>query len=252
MSGLPIPTDDPQIRVDDFPIYRDAPQPGPIEAFFGCNFKDRIIRFSRERKLAVRLAIEYIEKSYPTLDSPGFLALVMRGNRAVCARQTRKVKTELVFLIALAALTARGEDLAGHYVLQGVMEVGSELLLKSDGSFEYMLAYGAADYWAEGTWRHEYNCVVLNSAGKKEALFRLLRSEASKPGRICVWVIGKNGHGVENIQVALQAADQHFEATTNSDGAAEFPGVANAGAVAFEVRVQSSFRRNARPLFSFS
>jgi hypothetical protein len=149
------------------------------------------------------------------------------------------VKTELFFLIALAALTARGEDLAGHYVLQGVMEVGSELLLKSDGTFEYMLAYGAADYWAKGTWRQEYNCVVLNSAGKKEAPFRLLRSETGKAGRICVWVIGKNGHGVENIQVALQAADQHFEATTNSDGAAEFPGVANAAAVAFEVRVYS-------------
>lgn len=136
-------------------------------------------------------------------------------------------------------LTARGEDLAGNYVLQGVMEVGSELLLKPDGSFEYMLAYGAADYWAKGTWRHESNCVVLNSAGKKEAPFRLLRSEAGKPGRICVWVTGKNCHGVENIQVALHAADQHFEATTNSDGAAEFPGVANAGAVAFEVPVYS-------------
>ncbi|TGV77628.1 hypothetical protein EN788_67460, partial [Mesorhizobium sp. M2D.F.Ca.ET.145.01.1.1] len=33
--------------------------------------------------------------------------------------------------------------LAGHYYLRGVMEVGSELLLKKDGSFEFMLAYGA-------------------------------------------------------------------------------------------------------------
>jgi len=151
----------------------------------------------------------------------------------------RKVKAALVSLIALAALTARGEDLAGDYVLQGVMEVGSELLLRSDGSFEYMLAYGAADYWAKGTWRHESNCVVLNSAGKKEAPFRLLRSEAGQPGRICVWVIGMNGHGVENIQVTLQAADQHLEATTNPDGAAEFPDLVHADSVAFEVPVYS-------------
>jgi hypothetical protein len=157
----------------------------------------------------------------------------------VCARQMRKVKAVLVSLMALVALTASAEDLTGDYILQGVMEVGSELLLKSDGNFEYMLAYGAADYWAKGTWRHENNCVVLNSAGRKEAPFRLLRSEAGKPGRICVWVIGKNGHGVENIQVALQAADQNFEATTNSDGAAEFPNAADARAVAFEVRVYS-------------
>jgi hypothetical protein len=151
----------------------------------------------------------------------------------------RKVKAALVSLIALAALTARGEDLAGDYVLQGVMEVGSELLLRSDGSFEYMLAYGAADYWAKGTWRHESNCVVLNSAGKKEAPFRLLRSEAGQPGRICVWVIGMNGHGVENIQVTLQAADQHLEATTNPDGAVEFPDLVHADSVAFEVPVYS-------------
>jgi hypothetical protein len=151
----------------------------------------------------------------------------------------RKVKAALVTLMALAALTANGKDLAGDYILQGVREVGSELLLKSDGHFEYMLAYGAADYWGKGTWRHENNSVLLNSAGRKEAPFRLLRSEAGKPGRISVWVIGKDGHGVENIQVTLQAADHDFEATTNSDGAAEFPDSADARAVAFEVRVYS-------------
>ena len=97
----------------------------------------------------------------------------------MCARQTKKVKTALVLLMALAMLTARAEDLAGHYVLQGVMEVGSELLLKSDGSFEYMLAYGAADYWAKGTWRHKDNSVVLNSADSKEAPFSI----PSKRGR---------------------------------------------------------------------
>lgn len=141
--------------------------------------------------------------------------------------------------MALAMLTARGEEVAGHYVLHGVMEVGSELLLKSDGSFEYMLAYGAADYWAKGTWRQKDNAVVLNSDGKKEAPFRFVRSEAGTPGKICVWVIGKDGHGVENIQVALQTADQHLEATTTSDGAALFAGAANPRAVVFEVPVYS-------------
>jgi hypothetical protein len=147
------------------------------------------------------------------------------------------MKTALVSLVALAALTARGEDLAGHYILQGVREVGSELLLKSDGTFEYMLAYGAADYWAKGTWRHENESVVLNSTGRKEAPFRLLRSEAGKPGGIRVWVISKNGQGVENIRVALHTADQQFEARTTSDGAAVFPDVSNARAVSFEVQV---------------
>ena len=139
----------------------------------------------------------------------------------------------------LTALIARGADVPGHYVLHGVMEVGSELLLNPDGTFEYMLAYGAADYWAKGTWRLEDNSVVLNSAGKKEAPFSFLRSEAGNPAKVCVWVIGKNGQGVENIQVKLQTADQHLEATTTSDGAAVFPDAINPRAVSFEVPVYS-------------
>ena len=149
------------------------------------------------------------------------------------------MKTVLVSLMALVMLNAKAEDVAGHYVLNGVMEVGSELLLKTDGSFEYMLVYGAADFWAKGTWQHKDNSVFLTSAGKKEAPFRFLRSEAGSPGKICVWVVGKDGHGVENIEVALQTVDQHFEATTTSDGAALFPDAADARTVAFEVPVYS-------------
>jgi hypothetical protein len=150
-----------------------------------------------------------------------------------------KMKTSLVLLMTLVSLSAWAEDLAGHYVLEDVMEVGSELLLKTDGRFEYMLAYGAADYWAKGTWRHEKDQVILNSDGKKEAPFKFLRSEVGKPGRICVWVKGENGQGAEDINVVLQAGAQHFEAATTSEGAAEFPDVAGASAVFFEVRVYS-------------
>ncbi len=152
-------------------------------------------------------------------------------------RRTTIMNALLILLLAMAPLAARGDDLAGNYVLRGVMEVGSELLLKPDGTFEYMLAYGAADYWAKGTWRHEGDAVILNSAGKEEAPFRLLRSEAGKPGRVRVWVLGKDGHGVANIHVALRAGDQHLEATTDSDGAASFPDAKGARTVWFEVRV---------------
>ena len=143
----------------------------------------------------------------------------------------------MVSLGVLAALPVQGQDLAGHYVLQGVMEVGSELVLNADGSFEYGLAYGAADYWAKGTWRQKDNAVVLNSTGSMEAPFRFVRSEANKSGKICVWVRDKEGHGVENIEVALKTADQRFEARTTSDGAAVFPDAVSAVAVTFEVPV---------------
>ena len=41
---------------------------------------------------------------------------------------------------------------SGHYYLHGVMEVGSELLLQPDGKFQWMIAVGALDQYAEGTW----------------------------------------------------------------------------------------------------
>lgn len=149
------------------------------------------------------------------------------------------MKTACTLLLALASLTANAaEDMAGHYVLH-VMEVGSELWLKPDGSFEYMLAYGAADYWAKGTWRQEGNVVVLQSAGKEEAPFRFVRSEPGKPGRIRVWVIGKNGKGIPNIDVRLLAGGEPLEARSDSDGVAVFEDVPKAHAVAFEVRVYS-------------
>jgi hypothetical protein len=155
---------------------------------------------------------------------------------------TTYMKTTLILFTVLAALHAPAQEsnLAGHYVLQGVREVGSELELKPDGTFEYMLAYGAADYWAKGTWRLEGNAVILHSAAKEEEPFRLLKSDDGKSGRIRVWVMGKNGHGVANIRVGLLSADQqHLEATTDSEGAAVFPDTSKPKSVDFEVRVYS-------------
>jgi hypothetical protein len=60
--------------------------------------------------------------------------------------------------------TPADASLAGHYYLQGVMEVGSELLLRSDGSFEYALAYGNMDQAANGCWSRSEDGVVLISS----------------------------------------------------------------------------------------
>jgi hypothetical protein len=144
------------------------------------------------------------------------------------------MKAVLLSFLSLAAVWAG--DPAGHYYLQGVREVGSELLLKPDGTFEYMLAYGAADYQAEGTWKREDNSVVLNTKGKKEPPFRLLRSAASKEQGIRVWVKAPNGNAVPNIDVLLKTGAHFEKARTSSDGSAEFA-PAKPTAVAFEIRV---------------
>jgi hypothetical protein len=55
-------------------------------------------------------------------------------------------------------------SLAGHYYLHGVMEVGSELELRRDGRFAYMLAYGALDELASGCWSRKGGVVTLKAA----------------------------------------------------------------------------------------
>jgi hypothetical protein len=52
-------------------------------------------------------------------------------------------------------------ELAGHYFLNGIMETGSELLLRPDGRFQWYFTYGALDLDAEGRWQREGDHVVL-------------------------------------------------------------------------------------------
>jgi len=64
---------------------------------------------------------------------------------------------------AAAADQALKKSLVGHYYLTNVREVGSELLLKADGNFEYGLAYGAADEQAQGQWTVRDGRVLFTS-----------------------------------------------------------------------------------------
>lgn len=51
--------------------------------------------------------------------------------------------------------------LAGHYYLSGVMETGSELLLKPDSRFDWYISYGAVDQVARGRWGRDGQIVTL-------------------------------------------------------------------------------------------
>ena len=59
------------------------------------------------------------------------------------------------------AAPATQEALAGEYHLEGVMETGSGLLLREDGTFEWFFTYGALDLGARGKWTREGDSVEL-------------------------------------------------------------------------------------------
>jgi hypothetical protein len=142
-------------------------------------------------------------------------------------------------LTALFVLQTLGaaDGAAGHYVLEGVRETGSELLLKPDGTFEFMLAYGAMDLGAQGSWRQEGDSVILNAKVSGEPLFRQSKTAASgKPG-IRVKVAGPAGDPAQNIDVTVNAEGGWVHARTDRDGIAEFATAHSARAVAFRIAV---------------
>ena len=141
----------------------------------------------------------------------------------------------LVLLLAMPVASAG--DVAGHYYLQNVREMGSELLLKPDGTFEWMLAYGAADYHASGTWRAEGGSVILNTSTREAPPFRLTRSAATKEAGTRVWVLAPNGRPVAHIEVALESAGGTARERTADDGCAVFPTLRQARRAAFHVPV---------------
>jgi hypothetical protein len=83
------------------------------------------------------------------------LALVLATSATMPAQAATPKQDE-----APAAMTETA-SLAGHYYLEGIMETGSELLLREDGRFQWYFTYGALDLAAEGRWQREGTHVVL-------------------------------------------------------------------------------------------
>ncbi|ANI77493.1 hypothetical protein [Sphingobium sp. EP60837] len=81
-----------------------------------------------------------------------------------------RMMTALLPLAAFLATPALADTAqrAGHYYLRGVMETGSELLLRPDGRFQWYLVYGALDLFAEGRWQEKDGAVLLTAEKTKD------------------------------------------------------------------------------------
>lgn len=115
----------------------------------------------------------------------------------------------LCFTAAFACLApvaqASGDTFAvGRYVLTGVREMGAELVLGADGQFEYMLAYGAYDEYARGTWQFRDGKVLLNSVGADIPPAFKLQESAHRPEPVIgVQVLSQDGKGLAGIDVTI-------------------------------------------------
>ena len=85
----------------------------------------------------------------------------------------------------------------GHNYLEGVMEVGSELLLQPNGKFKWYLAVGALDQYAEGTWWKNGTCIGLKAAPQYRQYLQIFptRLELSEKDLNVTWADGdQKGH----------------------------------------------------------
>ena len=140
-------------------------------------------------------------------------------------------------LLALVMWMGAPDRVAGHYVLENAHEMGSELVLKPDGQFEYMLAYGAADYTAGGKWKVKGDTVILDSKVPDGPPLKVLASNYEKTPALRIWIKGKNGRGIPNLDIKLTTAQGEKEARTDSDGMALFAATSEPKSAVVEIRV---------------
>ena len=119
------------------------------------------------------------------------------------------------------------KDVAGEFMLSGVMETAAGFLLKPDHTFQYGFTYGAADKNGKGTWKLTGNKLVLNSPhAQPTSDFVLKYSKASGNNEIVVLIKDEAGNFYPYVKCRL-ASDPATEITTNNKGEASFKSIGN-------------------------
>ena len=109
------------------------------------------------------------------------------------------------------------KDLAGEYYLEGVMEVGSGILLKDDYTFQMFFSYGALDKTGEGTWKKQGDSVILNSGPRPASDFKMISSKKKGNG-ITIQVSDPNTNILRYMACRLSGKDFSDTLEANQDG----------------------------------
>lgn len=75
--------------------------------------------------------------------------------------------TSVLALAACTSMPPPPRELAGRYELVGVMEMGSQLLLHKQGTFEAVLYYGSLDIQGRGHWAIVDGQIELRERGPR-------------------------------------------------------------------------------------
>ena len=85
-----------------------------------------------------------------------------RGVSFLAAAFAASVAMQATPAAALGPFCGKGDkSYVGQYSMEGIPEVGSQLRINKDGSFEFYLAYGANDQYGKGCWTQTNRLIAL-------------------------------------------------------------------------------------------
>ncbi|HEY0412747.1 MAG TPA: hypothetical protein VGD66_06385 [Allosphingosinicella sp.] len=124
----------------------------------------------------------------------------------------------LLLLAAGSAAEARGP--AGRYRLVGVQDAASELLIRPDGRFAYVLAYGALDEHAEGRWTLSGKTLRLTTLPKPiPPAFSAGPAGRTLEAPLTLRAVSPDGYGIGGVDFRIGFdAGPPVESYTQEDG----------------------------------
>lgn len=123
-------------------------------------------------------------------------------------------------LAIYCAPCAAQDDVAGQYYLTGVHDAAGQLWLHDDGRFEYVLAYGALDERATGSWVRHGNMLTLTTEPRPVPPVFRLESQVQQTGdQPTVLVTWPDGTGIPGVDFCIGFdGGESYSAYTRRDG----------------------------------
>jgi len=116
------------------------------------------------------------------------------------------------------AVDIKPEELAGDYLLQGVMETASGFRLVSNGTYRFFLSYGSVDEADSGTWQLKDNAIILHStAAADDPGIEFVRSFKDDFDGVQILFEGEGAVlATAATTIVLQAGSREFHANEGS------------------------------------
>jgi hypothetical protein len=114
------------------------------------------------------------------------------------------------------------KDLPGEYYLEGVMEVGSGIQLKSDHTFQMFFSYGSLDKAGNGTWVVKNDNVILNGGERPASDFKMAGSKKVSGNGITIQVSDPNHDILRYMACTVSGKGFADTSEANEDGMIHF------------------------------